>query len=119
MSSELGASQLGAVRYYLARGKGFGVAEPSESPWYRDPTRQAAIVTTVVTLLVLLSQLVFGMFNGRAGVAADDVRAAVTPIVTGVVAVLAILAARRRAFAPKTVADGDPAVLKSTASVWR
>jgi hypothetical protein len=95
------------------------MSEHRESAWYRDAGAQTATITTVVTLLAFAAHMIYGMVNEGSDVTVDDWRSAITPVVTGIVALLAIFYGRSRAFAAKTVAERTDLALKEEAARLR
>lgn len=71
--------------------------------WYEDPTGLAAKITAAIGSLVTLVMTLVAFAKGDGDV--QSVLSAVAPAVATAVAVAAILAARKHAFAPQTVAE--------------
>jgi hypothetical protein len=113
------AFQLGAVRYYLARRKGATVADPNGSAWWQDSNRQQAVVAAVVPMLAFVAWIIYGLFNEGDGATIDDMKAAITPLVTGAITLAAIFYGRKFSFAAKTVAERTDVSLKDEAARLR
>jgi hypothetical protein len=95
------------------------MAGTNGSPWWQDSNRQQAIVAAVVPVLAFLAWVVYGFVNEGDGATVDDMKAAITPLVTGALTLVAIFYGRRFSFAAKTVAERTDASLKDEAARLR